>query len=460
MFDRFDACNLDPSVKLFKGVVGTPGFAVAPVLQYRPGMNVPGGGEMGWPKCILIADDLTPADTANLDSQSIAGFCTARGGPISHVVQVAYGLGLPTIVAGGSDLLDIPDGTVCALDGGAGILYTDMQGDDLATALSFQPPSVEASDGALTAPERDGVAPGMPTVMGTVLQTRQIPDVLAEGASGVGLLATELFFLGKEKEFLEEEKQYSLYMEVAVALKGNPIVLRTLDIGGDKEIASLGIEPEDNSFLGVRGIRLTLRRSDLFVPHLRAIYRAARDSQGQFKIMFPMISTVEEFQRAAQLSEEIRTELGAPKVPLGVMVEVPSAALVADHFAEHVDFFSIGTNDLTQYVLAMGRTNTDLAADIDPLHPAVSRTVRLVTEAAEAAGKPVSACGGLAADPTGAVVLAALGATSITVAAPMIRSVRRFLASVPSGALHAIRQEALNVGGFPHMREFVRDVVG
>jgi phosphocarrier protein FPr len=455
--------ELSTGIHRHRGVRGTRGFVVAPVRQLaaadRPDVDTSDSRHTATERCIVVARDLTPADTAALDLGQVVAFCTAQGGPTSHAVQVAYSLGIPTVVAAGDGVLAIPDGQLCALDGDTGMLYAGLQGQDLQTAAAFQQ-AVGEQAASRTARPPAGSLPAGVTLTGTLARPAQAADLAAAGAYGIGLLATELLFLGREEDLTDEEQHYQAYRSVAEAAGDAPVTVRTLDIGGDKPVPSLGLREEDNAFLGVRGVRLSLRRPDLFLPQLRAIYRAARDTQHSLRVMFPMVTTVEEFIAAAAVAEQVRAELSAPTVPLGVMVEVPACALAADIFAAHVDFFSVGTNDLAQYVMATSRTNSDLARDIDPMNCAVLRTVRTVTEAGAAHQIPVSACGGLAGDPVGAAVLAALGVTSLTVALPSIPAVRGSLERLDDAALEAIRDQALSRGGGAHLEAFVTALAG
>ncbi|WP_169737123.1 phosphoenolpyruvate--protein phosphotransferase, partial [Deinococcus pimensis] len=250
---------------------------------------------------------------------------------------------------------------------------------------------------------RDGVRV---EVAANVNRAADAKGALDAGAEGVGLMRTEFLFLEREHVPTEEEQERE-YREMAAALGDRPLVIRTLDIGGDKDVPYLGLAHEDNSFLGLRGIRLCFERPDLFLPQLRAVARASRDHPN-IHLMFPMISTLEDFRRARALFDTVREELGAPRVPLGVMIEVPSAALLAHALAPEVDFFSVGTNDLTQYTLAMDRLHPQLARQTDAMHPAVLRLVALTVEAAERHGKWVGVCGGAAGDDVGALVLTGL----------------------------------------------------
>src|SRR5258708_29091344 len=227
---------------------------------------------------------------------------------------------------------------------------------------------------------------------------------------------------------------------MAQALGDRALIIRTLDIGGDKEVPYLHLPHEDNSFLGVRGIRLCLVRPDLFIPQLRAIYRAA--AYGRIHIMFPMISTLEDVERARALVEQVRQELNAPPIPLGIMIEVPSAVVLACHFALGIEFFSIGTNDLTHYTLAMDRLHPQLARQADALHPAVLRMGDKTVQPARKAGKWVGVCGGVAGDPKGAAILTGLGVSELSVSVPSIAAVKAPIPSPPLSAIQRIPTQA------------------
>ncbi|MGW0898245.1 putative PEP-binding protein [Streptomyces goshikiensis] len=435
------------NVATHRGVGGSRGWVVAPIHTL--------GDPAPRDRYILVADDLTPADTAGLDLALVAGFCTAGGGPTSHTVQVAHNLGIPAVVAAGPMVLTVVSGTMCALDGDGGLLHAGLHGGDLRSARDRE--NEHAQRDRLRRERALAVGPvaGGVTLSTTLVKPAQAAEVARSAASGIGLLATELLFLGREGEITDEEAHFRAYCDLARAVGDAEITVRTLDIGGDKPMPALNLPQEDNSFLGVRGLRLALARpEDLLIPQLRALYRAAAGG-AHLRIMFPMVTSVEEFIRAAQIAEGIRSELGAPRVPLGVMVEVPACALTIDLFAEQVDFLSIGTNDLSQYLLATSRTNPDLAHDMDPLHVAVNRTVAQVADAAAAAGVPVTACGGLAASPVGAVVLASLGISGLTVTMAAIPAVIEALSRLDDGARRMIRHQALTTGGTGHLTEHV-----
>jgi phosphoenolpyruvate-protein phosphotransferase len=391
---------------------------------------------------ILIADDLTPSDTAALDPDAILGFCTAIGGPTSHSAIMARSLGIPAVVGGGKLVLDVSDGTPAILDGFNGRLYLNPSQADVAAARALQR-RLQAEQETANASR---FSPAITTdghqveVAANINRAADVPQAVEAGAEGVGLMRTEFLYLERSAAPTEDE-QFEAYRAMVQALDGRPLIIRTLDIGGDKEVAYLNLPKEDNSFLGIRGIRLCLTRPDLFLPQLRAIYRAA--AYGSLKIMFPMISTLEDFRQAKAIAEQVRGELNAQPVELGIMVEVPSAALLADQFAKEVDFFSIGTNDLTQYTLAMDRLHPQLAKQADGLHPAVLRMVDQTVKSASKEGKWVGVCGGMAGDPKGAVILTGLGVSELSVSIPSVAAVKAQLRSLSLAEMQAIAQKAL-----------------
>ncbi|HEY9625433.1 MAG TPA: phosphoenolpyruvate--protein phosphotransferase [Crinalium sp.] len=391
---------------------------------------------------ILIAEDLTPSDTAGLNPSLTLGFCTAYGGPTSHSAIIARSLDIPAIVGAGPAVLNLMDGTSCILDGESGNLYPNPSQADLETARAAQQDLKalrETEQLARFQPAilTDGHRVEVVANIGAAAEAEQAVNA---GAEGVGLLRTEFLFLQRSQPPSEDE-QFATYTQMTQALNGLPLIVRTLDIGGDKAVPYLNLPSEDNPFLGVRGIRLCLQRPDLFRPQLRAIYRAAQT--GSVKIMFPMIATLEELQAAKQMAENARLEIGAPTVEIGMMIEVPAAVMMADEFAKEVDFFSIGTNDLTQYVLAMDRGHPALAKQADGLHPAVLRMIDQTVRAATAAGKWVGVCGGMAGDPKGAAILTGLGVTELSISIPSVAAVKAKLRSLSLTQTQALAKRAL-----------------
>jgi len=392
---------------------------------------------------ILIAADLTPSDTIGLDTTLIAGLATAQGGPTSHTAILARTLGLPAVVALGAGLLETPAGTTAILDGAAGRLYLDPTEADLASARAF----IEA-DVRRAASEAEGRALSASTTDGHVIEIganinkpADVAGAIDQGAEGVGLMRTEFLFLDGGHTPSEDE-QFATYSAMAENLGGRPLIVRTLDIGGDKQAPHLKLPREENPFLGVRGTRLTLRRPDLMRPQFRALYRVAKTG-ANLKIMLPMITSLDEILAVRKVADEVRAEVGAPAVPLGIMVEVPSTAVMADIYAEYVDFFSIGTNDLTQYTLAIDRQHPELAAEADSLHPAVLRLIRKTVEGAAKHGRWVGVCGGIAGDPFGASLLAGLGVNELSMTVRDIPAVKVRLRSTSMAELKALADKAI-----------------
>jgi phosphocarrier protein FPr len=391
---------------------------------------------------ILIAEDLSPSDTARLDPARIIGLCTAAGGPTSHTAIIARSLGIPAIVGAGPALLNLADDMSCVLDGDAGNLYLEPDAADLALAQQAH----QTWQAAREAERLACYQPAITTdgqrieVVANIGNAAEAEQAVNAGAEGIGLLRSEFLFL-QRAEPPSEDEQFAAYSAMTRALNGLPLIIRTLDIGGDKEVPYLSMPAEANPFLGVRGIRLCFARPDLFNTQLRAIYRAA--ATGPMKIMFPMIATVEELLTARDMAEAVRVELNAPKVEIGIMIEVPSAVLMAAELAQHADFFSVGTNDLTQYTLAMDRLHPSLARQADALHPAVLRMIDLTVKAAKAAGRWVGVCGGMAGDPKGAAILAGLGVAELSMSIPSVAAIKARLRKESMADMQALAQRAL-----------------
>ena len=388
---------------------------------------------------IVVAQDLSPSETAGLDPERVLAICTVGGGPNAHTAILARALGLPAIVGAEAAVLDIADGELIILDGGQGTLTLAPDAARLTAArqaVQQQRAQREAERQAAQAAAitRDGRRIHVAANIGSLSDAQRAAEA---GAEGVGLLRTEFLFL-ERTEAPTEDEQFQLYRDIARAMGGAPVVVRTLDVGGDKPLPYLPLPAEDNPFLGVRGLRLSLARPDLFRTQLRAVYRAA--AFGPLHLMFPMVLGVEDWRAARDMAESVRVELNAPRIPLGIMVEIPSAALVAEQLAREVDFFSIGTNDLTQYTLAIERTHPTLSAQADGLHPAVLALIGRTARAAEAAGKWAGVCGELAADAQAAGLLVGLGITELSVsvaAIPATKARVRALSFADAGALAA-----------------------
>ncbi|MGA2492917.1 MAG: phosphoenolpyruvate--protein phosphotransferase [Roseiarcus sp.] len=413
------------------------------LARLAPGLETAAAAELPEGPVILVADDFTPSDTAALDITRIVALATARGGPTSHTAILARTLGLPALVAAGEAVLDVAEGATAILDGVGARLWLDP--NEAAIAAARERIKAEAARRALESEDR--AAPAVTTdgqrieIAANVTTPDQAALALELGAEGVGLMRTEFLFLERSAAPNEDE-QTEIYARMLDALGGRPLIVRALDIGGDKQVDYLGLPREANPFLGVRGARLLLRRPDLMEPQLRALYRAAKSGR-KLSIMFPMITSLQEVVVLGAVCERIRAELAAPKVPLGVMVEVPSAAILADLFAPHVDFFSIGTNDLTQYALAIDRQHPDLAAEADSLHPAVLRLVAATVKGAATHGRWVGVCGGIAGDPFGACLLAGLGVDELSMTPRDVPTVKARLRGASFADLQRLAAEAL-----------------
>ena len=355
---------------------------------------------------VVIASDLSPADTVGLDPTVVLGIATAGGGPTSHAAVLARASGIPAVVGAGDALLDLAEGTPIVVDGTTGVIHVDPDPSLLAELTATRDGRAaalrEAQDSALQ-PARtiDGTTI---EVAANIASPADAVRAVAAGADGVGLFRTEFLFMSRSS-MPDAREQEAAYRETAEALGGRPLVIRTLDAGADKPLPYLDQPPEPNPFLGVRGIRLGLERPDLLQTQLTAILHVAADHP--LRVMFPMVATTDEIRAANDLLD--RAGERPPSLEVGVMVEVPSAALLADRLAAHADFFSIGTNDLTQYTMAADRGNVRVSALADAVHPAVLRSIRMTVEAADARGRWVGVCGELAGDPDRHGALARLG---------------------------------------------------
>jgi phosphocarrier protein FPr len=408
--------------------------------------------------CILVAADLSPSDTAALDMSRIIGLAMAQGGPTSHTAILARTLGLPAIVAAGPELLAQKPGTMAIIDGQTGRLYLSPTAADIESANAYAADiagkrAAEAAQKSAPATTSDGVRL---EIGANVNRPDQVPLALAEGAEGVGLMRTEFLFLEAGATPTEDE-QYAIYSDMIAALGDRPLIIRALDIGGDKQVAHLDLPHEDNPFLGVRGARLLLRRPDLLTPQLRAIYRAAAGG-GDVKIMFPMITSVDEILALREICGRVREELDAPVLPIGIMIEVPAAAIQADSLAAHCDFFSIGTNDLTQYTLAIDRQNPELAAEADSLHPAVLRLIAQTVAGAAKHGRWVGVCGGIAGDPFGAALLAGIGVDELSATPRDLPAVKARLRASRFADLQALAAAALAAPNAAAVRALDTDI--
>ena len=406
-------------------------------------------------QAILIAEDLTPSDTAGLDRSKVVGFCTKSGGATSHVAILARSLALPAIAGIDARALDLPDGTMVVLDGGAGTLSLNPDEEKMAEAQKIlERDRTRKAENLAQAHLPAITTDGKPIeVAGNIGGVADAEEVFAFGGDGIGLLRSEFLFLQRQNAPSEEE-QADVYSRIAeIAGEKRSLIVRTLDVGGDKPLPYLPGTHEDNPFLGVRGVRLCLRRPDVFRTQIRAVLQAA--GKTKMRLMFPMVTTVDELREAKAIVEEERLKTNAPFIEVGIMVEVPAAAVMADVLAEHADFFSIGTNDLTQYVLAMDRGNPDLGKQADGLEPAVLRMIARTVEGAAKYGRFVGVCGGLAGEEAAVPLLIGLGVDELSVAAPLIPDIKAQVRRLSVARCRKLAGVALKMSSAAEVRDAV-----
>lgn len=385
--------------------------------------------------CVIVADELTPSDAVRIPRDKVVAFVTERGGKTSHAAILARSFGIPAVVAIPKLLASIGDGDRLIVDGREGVvwrepsedvlaLFQERQGRDATRERSLKERSLSGR-----ARTRDGEEVA---IRANIELAREVPDVFEYGADGVGLFRSEFLYLsGDGMEFPDEATQAAIYRDVVARLAPHPVVIRTYDLGGKKGARHLS-GAEENPVLGLRGVRLCFSHPEMFRTQLRALLSVA--SEGDLRILVPMVAGVEDVRRVRTFVEEAREELlergiSVPhSVPIGAMIEVPSAALTADLIAPEVDFLSLGTNDLTQYTLAADRANEAVSDIFRPHHPALLRLVAKVQEAARAAGKPLAVCGEMAADPALFLLLLGLGIREFSMgprSVPLLKDVAR-----------------------------------
>lgn len=401
---------------------------------------------------IIIADDLSPSDTASLDRDKVLGFCTVGGGPTAHTAIIARALGLPAIVSAGDGILSLKDATKVILNGTSGILTIEPDQSAIQMAKGQQEKEeklrVQAQEAAdKPAITKDGHRVEVAANIGGVKEARQ---AIKLGAEAVGLLRTEFLFLERINPPSDDE-QFTVYRDIAEAMQNKPVIIRTLDVGGDKPLPYIEMDDEMNPFLGERGIRLCLNRPELLRKQIHAILRASQ--YGTLRIMFPMVADLSEWREARSMVLDMAEKMNSAHIELGIMIEVPSAALLADAFAKEVDFFSIGTNDLTQYTLAMDRMHPKLAGKSDGLHPAVLRLIEMTVNAAHQEGKWVGVCGELGADSQAIPILVGLGVDELSVTVPSIPIVKAQVRNLNLKEAKSLAQDALKCATAKEVRQ-------
>ncbi|MCE1254647.1 MAG: phosphoenolpyruvate--protein phosphotransferase [Anaerolineae bacterium] len=413
---------------------------------------------------IIVSEDLTPSDTVQFDRNKILGFCTVKGGPTSHTAILARSIGVPAVVSAPLPMDKIQNGTIMVLNGSTGEIGITPDEAELEVMRKKQAEGQTQWTKMLEAAQNpavtyDGKKVEVVANIGSAQDARQ---AVKNGAEGVGLLRTEFLYLDRQSLPTEDE-QVAIYSEIFEVMGDRPVVVRTLDIGGDKSVSYLGIEAEANPFLGWRAIRMISERPEILRDQLRALLRAGINSD--LRIMLPMVSNLEEVEMARAIYDEARQSLLnegktiAQKVQFGMMIEVPSAALIASHLAELVDFFSIGTNDLTQYTIAIDRTNERVAKLASPFHPAVIALIAHTIRAAHAKGKWVGLCGEMAGDPLGTPLLLGLGLDEFSMAPKSIPAVKQLLRSLNSADCEKIAEHALTLSTTAKVEAFLKESV-
>lgn len=405
---------------------------------------------------ILIADDLLPSQLIALANSGLAGIALARGGPTSHVAILCAGMGLPSLVAIGAALDSVGDGTPLLLDAESGCLGIDPAAGE-ADAFAARLAKRDARRAAARAASADACHSADGTRIEIFANIGTVADAAlaaAQGAEGSGLVRSEFLFLGRATAPSEDE-QRAAYQAIADAFAGKPVIIRLLDIGGDKPAAYIPIGPEENPALGQRGIRVALAHPELLETQLRAILRV--QPVGQCKIMIPMVAAIDEVRQVRALVDRLRGEMGiAEPVEVGVMVETPAAAMTADLLAVEADFLSVGTNDLTQYMLAMDRGNPAVAAGVDALHPAVLRMIGETCRLAATHGRWVGVCGGLASDPAALPILIGLGVSEISAVPGFVAEAKQIVRGLTLVEARAHAELALQCRSAAEVRALAR----
>ncbi|NUN50017.1 MAG: phosphoenolpyruvate--protein phosphotransferase [Candidatus Brocadiae bacterium] len=417
----------------------------------------------GRAKSVIFARDLTPSQTIALDRTRILGFVTEFGGKTSHTAILARAQGIPAVVGIENATRDVSGGDIVIVDGTKGMVIVEPDEETLRKyrALERNYVNFERRTSDEMRQQPSATADGIQIAL---LANIELPDEAEHarncGAGGIGLFRTEFMFFDARNP-PDEKTQFEAYRKVLRDMEGRPVTIRALDIGADKEFASGTIAPERNPFLGCRGIRYLFERMDLFRTQLRAVLRAS--AFGRVRIMFPMISTLDEVKQAKAILEDVREELTSegvefdPEIPVGIMIEVPSAAISADILCSEVDFLSIGTNDLVQYVMAVDRMNEKISSLYQPGHPSVLRLIRQVIEAGALSERPVSMCGEMSGDPLFTVPLLGFGLRSFSAMPTALPTVKKVLRSVTLEEAREVGREVLKLQDSHHVIEFLTE---
>lgn len=412
---------------------------------------------------IIVAKDLTPSMTAGINPDNVCGIVTELGGKTSHSAILARALEIPAVVAVEGFLNNVKDGDTVVLDGSEGIVFVNPEEAVTAeyetkrTAYLKEKKELDQYIGKPTV-TKDGVTIELVANIG---KPEDVDKVLQYDAEGIGLFRTEFLFMDRNSMPTEDE-QFEAYQKVAIAMNGKPVIIRTLDIGGDKEIPYMGLKKDENPFLGYRAIRFCLdRREDVYRPQLRALLRAS--AFGNIKIMVPMVTCLEEFREAKAMIEEVKAELDLKgiaykrDIQVGIMVETAAASLMADAFAKEVDFFSIGTNDLTQYTMSVDRGNDKVSYLYSPLNPAVLRSIRHIIQCGRKEGIMVGMCGEAASDPLMIPLLLAFGLNEFSMSASAVLNARKLITGYSIEELQSIADQAMSFVTAGEVEAYMRE---
>ena len=432
------------------------------LMRNMLGMNPRGLSHISG-EVILVAQDLAPSDTASLDKNVVKGIVTAAGGPTSHAAIMARTLEIPAVMGVG-DIESFVDGDKAVVLGTDGIVEMNPSDADWAEytnqAAAFQEELKRLRESAnLEATTTDG---HHVELFGNIGKAKDAKNALTMGAQGIGLYRTEFLYMEND-ELPAEDVQFEEYKKVAQDMKGKPVIIRTMDIGGDKELKCLDLPSEMNPFLGYRAIRISLNRPDIFKVQLRALLRAS--AFGDIHIMYPMIASVEEVKQANAMLDECKEELTAEgkefnkDIKVGIMIEVPAAAVISPILAKYVDFFSIGTNDLCQYTLAVDRMNEAIGSLYQPLHPGVLRLIKHVIDASHEQGKFTGMCGELASDPVATMILLGLGLDEFSMTASSIPLIKNILRSVSKAECEEVANKALTMDTAEEITGYAKSVL-
>ena len=418
------------------------------------------------PGSVLVAKDLTPSMTAGINPANVVGIVTELGGRTSHSAILARALEIPAVVAVTGFLSGVRDGDEVVLDGSSGDVYVNPDEETKKLFTGRQSQFMEEKkelEKYIGRPSvtKDGVRV---EIVANIGKPEDVEKVLQYDGEGIGLFRTEFLFMDREAMPTEDE-QFEAYKKVAEAMDGKPVIIRTLDIGGDKEIPYMGLEKDENPFLGYRAIRFCLdRKEDIYKPQLRALLRAS--AYGNIRIMVPLVTCIEEYRQARALVEELKGVLDSKGIPykrdiqVGIMVETAAASLIADIFAKEADFFSIGTNDLTQYTMAVDRGNKKVSYLYSTFNPAVLRSIKHIISCAREAGIMVGMCGEAASDPLMVPLLLAFGLNEFSMSASAILRTRKLVTEYSVAELQAVADKAMSFATAAEIEQYMKEFLG